>query len=60
MDFLGIERYERCLINHQKLDVIMGVLPILRNKVLYFSCSRQLYDQKIVELLTYFYKKAFK
>lgn len=60
LDFLGIERYERCLINHQKLDAIMEVLPILRNKVLYFSCSRQLYDQKIVELLTYFYKKVFK
>lgn len=60
LDFLGIERYERCLNGNQKLDAIMEVLPILRNEVLYFSCSKELYDQKIVELLTYFYKKVFK
>lgn len=57
--FLGEGRWESCLVNHQKLDELIKLLPKLRNEILYFDESKAIYDRDIVNLIKVLYDKCF-
>lgn len=55
--WLGMNRWKSCLEHHVALQEIIEQLPRLRNEILYFEESRKIYDQEILKLLLFFYKK---
>lgn len=62
LGFLGKRRWENCMNNNYPLDSIISVLPLLRNKYLYFEKSKIIYDRDIIrinKLLEQDYKKLF-
>lgn len=57
--YLGQGRWESCIENNQKLDEIIGLLPKLRNEILYFEESRKIYDREIIKITKILYDKYF-
>ncbi len=57
--WLGIGRWESCLSNKQRLDEIMNLLPKLRNEILYFEESKEIYDELIVKITKQLYNNIF-
>ena len=55
--WLGLGRWNDCLNNHQKLDSIINLLPKLRNEILYFNESKEIYDRDIIRLIKLLYNK---
>lgn len=55
--WIGIGRWTNCLNNNHKLDIIISLLPKLRNEILYFEESKKLYDKMIIELLKFLYNR---
>ena len=53
--WIGIGRWKSCLKNNQNLDSIIRLLPKLRNEILYFNESKELYDRDIVKLVELLY-----
>ncbi len=53
--WLGMQRWQDCMQNNQKLDSIVSLLPKLRNEILSFDYSKQLYDMYIVKLVQLLY-----
>lgn len=53
--WLGLGRWKNCLDNNQKLDSIINLLPKLRNEILYFNESKEIYDRDIIELIKMLY-----
>ena len=51
--FIGINRWRECTENNYKLDDIIELLPKLRNEILHFDISKELYDIQICELVKY-------
>lgn len=57
--WLGTDRWLSCIKNKQKLDTLVGLLPKLRQDILYFDESRKIYDRDIVNLVKLLYSKIF-
>lgn len=57
--WLGIGRWNACVSNKQRLDGIIELLPRLRNEFLYFNESKRIYDEDIVNLVTFLYNKHY-
>ena len=58
LDFVGVSRWKNCLDNNQSMEKIIELLPNLREKILYFEESRQIYDKEIIKLIDYLYKRG--
>lgn len=58
LDFVGVSRWKNCLDNNQSMEKIIELLPDLREKILYFEESRQIYDKEIIKLIDYLYKRG--
>ena len=54
--WIGIGRWKSCIKNNQRLDTIVFLLPKLRNEILYFDESKEIYDEDIIKLLKLLYK----
>lgn len=54
--WIGIGRWKSCLKNNQNLNSIIRLLPKLRNEILYFNESKELYDRDIVKLVELLYQ----
>ena len=57
--FLGKNRWMECLNHNYKLDSIIKLLPKLKNEILYFDESREIYDKLIIELVNILYEKVY-
>lgn len=57
--WLGKRRWENCISERYELDDIISLLPKLRNEILYFDESRNIYDEEIVKLVQILYKNLF-
>ncbi len=55
--WIGEGRWTICLENNQKLDSIINLLPKLRNEILKFEESRNIYDRDIVKLVDLLYSQ---
>ena len=53
--WIGIGRWNSCLKNGQHLDYIIKALPKLKNEILYFNESKNIYDRDIVKLVELLY-----
>lgn len=53
--WIGIGRWKSCLNNNQNLESIIRLLPKLRNEILYFNESKEIYDRDIVKLVEVLY-----
>lgn len=58
--WIGMGRWKSCLNSNQKLDLIIELLPKLRNDILYFDESKKIYDNDIVELIRLLYSQIKK
>lgn len=56
--WIGKGRWLSCLNNNKNLDEIIELLPKLRNDILYFDVSKEIYDRDIVELIKILYSKC--
>ena len=57
--WLGLGRWKECLNNGQRLDSIIELLPKLRNEILYFDKSKQIYDRDIINLNKLLYDHTY-
>ncbi len=55
--WLGLGRWEECIKNNKDLNEITNLLPKLRNEILYFNESKEIYDRDIINLIKYLYSK---
>ena len=55
--WIGKERWKTCLINNQKLDSIISLLPKLKNEILIFEESKSIYDRDIIKLVDLLYSQ---
>ena len=55
--WIGKGRWGICLKNNQKLDSIITLLPKLRNEILKFEESKNIYDRDIIKLVDLLYSK---
>ena len=55
--WIGKERWKTCLKNNQQLDSIINLLPKLRNEILKFEESKNIYDRDIVKLVDLLYSQ---
>ena len=58
--WIGIGRWNSCLKNGQHLDYIIKALPKLKNEILYFNESKNIYDRDIVKLVELLYNYNLK
>lgn len=57
--WLGTGRWESCLNSGQDLDVLIELLPELKDNILYFNESKKIYDRDIINLINILYKKIY-
>lgn len=57
--WFGKRRWTNCLSNKKRLDSIIEKIPKLRNEILHFECSRRIYDNEIVKILTMLYHEIY-
>jgi len=57
--WIGSGRWESCLKNNQRLDTILQLLPNLRNDILHFDYTRNMYDDEIIEIVKLLYKRIY-
>ena len=60
LGFISLGRWKSCIDNKQNLDSIMESLPNLKNKILHFDVSKEIYEEKIVELVRFLHNVIFK
>ena len=58
--WIGIGRWNSCLKNGQHLNYIIKALPKLKNEILYFNESKNIYDRDIVKLVELLYNYNLK
>ena len=58
--FLGLGRWRECLDNNQNLDDIVALLPRLKNELLHFEESKEIYDRQILKIFNLLYKRIYK
>ena len=51
LGWIGIKRWSECIKHNKKLDAIINLLPNLRNYILHFDESREIYDRDILKLI---------
>ena len=56
--WIGTLRWKECLNNNQSLEAIVELLPKLRNEILHFDISREIYDNQIPQLINLIYSKV--
>lgn len=59
ISFIGVERWKECIEKKQKIDLTMKLLATLRNQMLHFNISKQIYDEKIVDLVQFLYNYIY-
>ncbi len=57
--WLGLNRWKACIDNHQSLDEIINLLSKLRNEILYFDESKEIYDKDIIKLIKFLYEELY-
>ena len=57
--FIGLNRWKACIESKTDLDNIIELLPRLRNEFLYFTESKNIYDEEILKLLEYLYRSNY-
>lgn len=57
--WIGSGRWESCIQDKQRLDVILELLPKLRNEILHFDYTRKMYDEEIIKIVKILYKKTY-
>ncbi len=55
--WIGTGRWKSCFRNKQNLDDIIKLLPRLKQEILYFNESKNIYDRDIVKLVELLYEK---
>lgn len=60
LGWIGLRRWSQCLQNGQQLNAIVNLLPKLRNEILHFNESREIYDSQIVKLVNLIYDMKIK
>ena len=60
ISFIGVERWKECIEKKQRIDLTMKLIGTLRNEMLHFNISKQIYDEKIVDLVQFLYNYIFK
>ena len=55
--WIGMGRWKSCLTNKQDLNEIIKLLPRLKQEILYFDESKNIYDRDIVKLVELLYQK---
>ena len=60
ISFIGVERWKECIEKKQRIDLTMKLLATLRNDMLHFNISKQIYDEKIVDLVQFLYDYIYK
>ena len=58
--WIGIGRWNSCLKNGQHLNYIIKALPKLKNEILYFNESKNIYDRDMVKLVELLYNYNLK
>jgi HD superfamily phosphodiesterase len=58
LGWIGAGRWTSCLNNSYRLEEIGMVLPKLRNEILNFEYSKNLYDEQIVKLVSLLYARV--
>ena len=58
--WIGIGRWKSCLRNNQNLDEIIKLLPKLKQDILYFNESKEIYDRDIVRIVELLYNNCIK
>ena len=53
LGFIGKERWIECNKNGKRLDSIIELLPKIRDEILYFDVSKEIYDRDIVNFKKY-------
>ena len=54
--WIGKGRWKSCIEKNQRLDSIVNLLPMLRNEILHFKESKEIYDRDIIKLIEILYK----
>lgn len=54
--FISLGRWNELVQNKKRADEIIKLLPKLRNEILYFKETRDLYDEDIGKLVEFFYR----
>lgn len=57
LGFLGEGRWRTCIENNYSLDDIVSLMPRLKNELLYFEQSKEIYDKQILKILDMLYKR---
>jgi HD superfamily phosphodiesterase len=57
--YIGPNRWQSIINNKKRIDEIISLLPEIRNNILYFSISKEIYDEFMVKLVIYLYNKIF-
>ena len=55
--WIGTRRWKECMNNKKTLNSIIDLLPNLRNEILHFEYSKELYDKQIIKLLNLIYDR---
>ena len=58
--FLGKGRWQECLDKHYDIQEIVMLLPRLRDELLYFEESKNIYDKQIIKIFEMLYKRIYK
>lgn len=57
--WLGKNRWDTCLEHEYPLDEILSLLSRLRNELLYFEESKEIYDRELINRFKTLYKKIY-
>ena len=57
--WVGTGRWNSCVQNNQRLDELIRLLPSLRDQILHFECTKKLYDEEIVKIVTLLYTAIY-
>lgn len=57
LGWIGLGRWSECIDGKQKLTQIIKLLPKLRNEILHFEQSKNIYDQQVLNLINFLHNK---
>ena len=57
--FIGLNRWKACIESKTSLDFIIELLPRVRDEFLYFPESRKIYDEEMIKLVEYLYRRNY-
>ena len=56
--WVGLNRWKKCLLLNKNMNHILELLPNLKNEILFFKESKEIYDESIIKLLELLYKNS--